>query len=132
VKWLLAIPHHIVLAFLGLAMLISVVIAWFAMLFTGHDPRALFDFVIGVGRWALRVAAYAFLLATDRYPPFSLSPDSSAASSRGARPPALTRRARRRESPRPPGDAVAAQAAAGAARCDGGVDAPAEFQGRRA
>jgi hypothetical protein len=74
VKWLLAIPHYIVLAFLGLAALVSVVVAWFAILFTGRYPRALFEFVVGVGRWALRVSAYAFLLTTDRYPPFTLSP----------------------------------------------------------
>jgi Domain of unknown function (DUF4389) len=74
VKWLLAIPHYILLAFLGLAALVSVVVAWFAILFTGRYPRALFDFVVGVGRWALRVSAYAFLLTTDRYPPFSLTP----------------------------------------------------------
>src|SRR3954471_9573671 len=74
VKWLLAIPHYVVLVFLGLAALVSVVIAWFAILFTGRYPRALFDFVLGVGRWALRVSAYAFLLTTDRYPPFSLTP----------------------------------------------------------
>jgi len=73
VKWFLAIPHYVVLAFLGLAALGAVVIAWFAILFTGTYPRGLFDFVVGVGRWSLRVQAYAFLLVTDRYPPFSLS-----------------------------------------------------------
>lgn len=71
VKWFLAIPHYIVLFFLGIAALVVVVIAWFAILFTGRFPRGLFDFVVGVGRWGLRVQAYAFLLVTDRYPPFS-------------------------------------------------------------
>ncbi len=74
VKWFLAIPHYIVLAFLGIGAFVSVVIAWFAILFTGRYPRGLFDYVVGVGRWALRVGAYAFLLTTDRYPPFSLKP----------------------------------------------------------
>jgi Domain of unknown function (DUF4389) len=73
VKWFLAIPHYIVLVFLGIAALVCIVIAWFAILFTGRYPRELFDFVVGVGRWAVRVEAYALLLATDRYPPFSLS-----------------------------------------------------------
>jgi Domain of unknown function (DUF4389) len=73
VKWFLAIPHYIVLFFLWIAAFVVVVIAWFAILFTGHYPRGMFDFVVGVGRWALRVNAYAFLLVTDRYPPFSLS-----------------------------------------------------------
>lgn len=73
VKWFLAIPHYVVLFFLSIAAFFAVVIAWFAILFTGHYPRGLFDFVVGVGRWALRVNAYAFLLITDRYPPFSLS-----------------------------------------------------------
>jgi Domain of unknown function (DUF4389) len=73
VKWLLAIPHYIMLIVLGLAAFVAVVIAWFAILITGRYPRALFDFVVGVGRWSLRVIAYAFLLITDRYPPFSLN-----------------------------------------------------------
>jgi hypothetical protein len=72
VKWLLAIPHYIVLAVLWVAAVVAIVIAWFAILFTGSYPRSLFDYVVGVGRWALRVQAYAFLLVTDQYPPFSL------------------------------------------------------------
>ena len=73
VKWFLAIPHYIVLCFLGIAVLVCIVIAWFAILFTARYPRSLFDFVVGVFRWSLRVAVYAFLLTTDRYPPFRLS-----------------------------------------------------------
>jgi LPXTG-motif cell wall-anchored protein len=73
IKWFLAIPHYIVLAFLGIAAFCCVVIAWFAILFTGRYPRSLFEFVVGVFRWMLRVAAYAFLLTTDRYPPFGVS-----------------------------------------------------------
>lgn len=73
VKWLLAIPHYIVLFVLGILALLAVVAAWFAILFTGQYPRGLFDFVVGVGRWGLRVDAYAFLLVTDRYPPFSMN-----------------------------------------------------------
>jgi hypothetical protein len=72
VKWLLAIPHFIVLFFLSVGAFFAVVIAWFAILFTGRYPRGLFDYVVGVGRWWLRVEAYAFLLLTDRYPPFAL------------------------------------------------------------
>jgi hypothetical protein len=72
VKWFLAIPHYIVLAFLWVAAVVCVVIAWFAILFTGRYPKGLFDFVVGVYRWSLRVVAYAYLLTTDRYPLFSL------------------------------------------------------------
>ncbi len=73
VKWLLAIPHYIVLVFLGLAAVVAVIVAWFAILFTGRYPRGLFDFVEGVIRWHNRVIAYAFVLVTDEYPPFRLS-----------------------------------------------------------
>lgn len=72
VKWLLAIPHYIILGFLWIAALVCAVIAWFAILLTGRYPRGLFDFVVGVFRWDLRVVTYALLLTTDRYPPFSL------------------------------------------------------------
>jgi hypothetical protein len=74
VKWFLAIPHYIVLIFLGLAAIVCVIIVWFAILFTGRYPRGLFDFVEGVMRWTNRVTAYAFILVTDQYPPFRLSP----------------------------------------------------------
>lgn len=74
VKWLLAIPHYIVLFFLYLAATIVVIIAWFAILFTGRYARGMFDFVEGVLRWHNRVTAYAFILVTDRYPPFRLTP----------------------------------------------------------
>jgi len=73
VKWFLAIPHWIVLYFLWIGACVSVIIAWFAILFTGRYPRSLFDYVVGVNRWTLRVDAYALLLITDQYPPFSLS-----------------------------------------------------------
>ncbi len=74
IKWFLAIPHFIVLLFLLIAALIVVVIAWFAILFTGRYPRDFFNFVEGTQRWAVRVVAYALLLVTDRYPPFRLNP----------------------------------------------------------
>ncbi len=72
VKWLLAIPHYIVLIFLLMAVILATVVAWFAILFTGRYPRELFEFAVGVMRWSMRVSAYAFLLTTDKYPPFSL------------------------------------------------------------
>ncbi len=72
VKWLLAIPHYIVLFFLVIGAVLAIIVAWFAILFTGQYPRGLFDYVLGVGRWALRVQAYALFMLTDRYPPFSL------------------------------------------------------------
>jgi hypothetical protein len=74
VKWFLAIPHYVVLFFLTIAAFFAVVIAWFAILFTGRYPTRLFNFVEGVMRWWLRVEAYALLLVTDRYPPFRLAP----------------------------------------------------------
>jgi hypothetical protein len=74
VKWLLVIPHFIALAFLWIAVFFVVIVAWFAILFTGRYPRGIFDFVEGVVRWGQRVVAYAFTLVTDRYPPFSLRP----------------------------------------------------------
>jgi hypothetical protein len=74
VKWLLAIPHYIVLVFLYLAAIVVVVVAWFAILFTGRYPQGLFRFVEGVMRWHNRVVAYAFVLVTDQYPPFRLAP----------------------------------------------------------
>jgi uncharacterized protein DUF4389 len=78
VKWLLAIPHYIVLFFLYIAVLVVVIVAWFAILFTGRYPRGIFDFVEGVIRWHNRVVGYAFILVTDRYPPFSLSQSEAA------------------------------------------------------
>ena len=77
VKWLLAIPHYIVLAFLYLAAIFAVFFAWLAILFTGRYPRGLFNYIEGVTRWQNRVIAYAFILVTDRYPPFSLSARSA-------------------------------------------------------
>jgi Domain of unknown function (DUF4389) len=74
VKWLLAIPHYIVLFFLNIAVIVVVIAAWFAILFTGRFPRGMFDFVQGVIRWNNRVIAYAATLVTDEYPPFRLAP----------------------------------------------------------
>ena len=73
-KWLLAIPHYVVLFFLEIAAFVVVIVAWFAILFTGRYPRGLFDFVEGVIRWHNRVVGYAFTLVTDEYPPFRLAP----------------------------------------------------------
>jgi hypothetical protein len=72
VKWLLAIPHYVVLFFLTIGAFFAVIFAWFAILFTGRYPRSIFDFVVGVARWHNRVTAYALILVTDKYPPFSL------------------------------------------------------------
>jgi Domain of unknown function (DUF4389) len=73
VKWFLAIPHYIVLFFLDIGLVVVVVIAWFAILFTGQYPRGIFDYVEGVIRWHNRVIGYALVLVTDRYPPFALA-----------------------------------------------------------
>jgi hypothetical protein len=73
IKWLLAVPHWIILFFLDIAALVVVIVVWFAILFTGRYPRGLFDFVEGVIRWHNRVLAYALVLVTDRYPPFRLA-----------------------------------------------------------
>lgn len=74
VKWLLAIPHYVVLLFLWIGAVVAVIAAWFAILVSGRYPRGLFDYVVGVARWHNRVAAYALILVTDRYPPFRLAP----------------------------------------------------------
>jgi Domain of unknown function (DUF4389) len=74
VKWLLAIPHYVVLFFLTIGAVFAVIVAWFAILFTGRYPRGLFGYVVGVFRWHNRVTAYAFVLLTDQYPPFRLAP----------------------------------------------------------
>lgn len=72
VKWLLVIPHYVVLFFLFIGAVVAIILSWFAILFTGTYPRTLFDYVVGVLRWSNRVTAYAFLLVTDQYPPFRL------------------------------------------------------------
>jgi hypothetical protein len=74
VKWLLAIPHYIVLFFLFIGAAFAVIAAWFAILFTGRFPRGIFDYLVGVGRWSNRVTAYAVVMVTDAYPPFQLRP----------------------------------------------------------
>ncbi len=71
-KWALAIPHYVVLSVLLIGVVVAWVIAWFAILFTGRYPRGIFDYMVGVMRWSLRVQAYAWLMTTDKYPPFSL------------------------------------------------------------
>jgi len=73
IKWFLAIPHYFALFFLGIGAFFAIVIAWFAILFTGRYPKGLFTYVEGVFRWSNRVLGYAFTLVTDRYPPFRLS-----------------------------------------------------------
>jgi len=72
VKWFLAIPHVIVLFFLWIGAVIAIIIAWLAILFTGSHPKGIHDYIVGVMRWSLRVEAYAIILTTDEYPPFSL------------------------------------------------------------
>ena len=72
VKWFLAIPHMIVLCFLGIAAMVVIIIAWFAILFTGKYPKSMFDFVLSVMRWGFRVMCYALTMITDKYPPFRL------------------------------------------------------------
>jgi hypothetical protein len=74
VKWLLAIPHYVVLFFLDIAAFVVVIVVWFAVLVTGRYPRGMFTFVEGVIRWNVRVTAYTMTLVTDRYPPFRLAP----------------------------------------------------------
>ena len=72
-KWLLAIPHYIVLSVLWTIGFIITIIAWFAILIVGRYPKGMFDFIVGISRWTYRVVAYVAILSTDRYPPFRLS-----------------------------------------------------------
>lgn len=72
IKWLLAIPHFVILFFLWVGVFFGTIYAWFIILFTGRYPRDIFDFIVGVNRWSLRVTAYAALMTTDEYPPFRL------------------------------------------------------------
>lgn len=72
IKWFLAIPHYVIMIFLILIAIVLVIISWFAIIFTGRYPKGIFKYVEGVMRWCNRVQAYAFLLVTDKYPPFSL------------------------------------------------------------
>jgi hypothetical protein len=84
VKWFLAIPHYVVLLFLYLGAVVLVIGAWFAILFTGRYPRGIFEYVEGVIRWHNRVVGYAFILVTDRYPPFSLRAQGATPAAAGA------------------------------------------------
>jgi hypothetical protein len=74
VKWLLAIPHYVVLFLLYIGAFFAIIAAWFAILITGRYPRGIFDYLVGVGRWHNRVVGYALILVTDAYPPFQLAP----------------------------------------------------------
>jgi hypothetical protein len=74
IKWLLAIPHYLVLLVLGIGALFVVIFSFFAVLFTGRYPKGMFDYMVGVHRWALRVVAYTDLMV-DPYPPFTLADD---------------------------------------------------------
>ena len=71
VKWLLALPHYIILSLLYIVVAVCWIIAWFSILFTGKYPKSIFEFIAGVLRWEVRVVGYAVMLITDQYPPFS-------------------------------------------------------------
>jgi hypothetical protein len=73
VKWLLAIPHFVILAVLWIFAFFAIIVAWFAILITGRYPKGIFDYVVGVFRWSVRVSAYMYLLVTDKYPPFGMA-----------------------------------------------------------